>query len=69
MRTSLRWKILVLVVLAPLVLGAAALLTVDRDVRRHVDRSSIHESLEHSVAVFESMLETRSRALAGGGGA
>ncbi len=67
MRTSLRGKILLLVVLAPLVLGAAALLTVDRDVRRHVDRSSIHESLEHSVAVFEGMLQTRSRALAGGG--
>ena len=66
MRASLRWKILLLAVLTPLVLGLAVLVTVNRNVRRHVDSSSIHESLEHSVSVFESMLTTRSRALAGG---
>jgi signal transduction histidine kinase len=66
MRTSLRWKILLLAVLTPLVLGLATLVTVHRNVKQHVDSSSIHESLEHSVSVFESMLNTRSRALAGG---
>ena len=66
MRTSLRWKILLLAVLTPLVLGLATVVTVHHNVKQHVDSSSIHESLERSVAVFESMLNTRSRALAGG---
>jgi signal transduction histidine kinase len=66
MRISLRWKILLLAVLTPAMLGLATLLTVSRNVTAHVNSSSIHESLEHSVAVFESMLRTRSRALAGG---
>jgi signal transduction histidine kinase len=66
MRTSLRWKILLLAVLTPLVLGLATVVTVHRNVKQHVDSSSIHESLEHSASVFESMLNTRSRALAGG---
>jgi len=67
MHFSLRWRILSLVVLTPLVLGLATLVTVHRNVKQHVNSSSIHESLEHSVAVFESMLNTRLRALAGGG--
>jgi len=66
MRISLRWKILILAVLTPATLGLATLLTVKRNVTAHVNSSSIHESLEHSVAVFESMLRTRSRALVGG---
>ena len=66
MRISLRWKILLLAVLTPATLGLATLVTVDRNVRAHVNSSSIHENLEHSVAVFESMLRTRSRALLGG---
>ena len=66
-RISLRWKILLLAVLTPLTLGLATFVTVHRNVNDHVNSSSIHESLSHSVSVFESMLETRSRALAGGG--
>ena len=67
MKLSLRWKILLLAVLTPLTLGLATFVTVHRNVNEHVNSSSIHESLQHSVSVFESMLETRSRALAGGG--
>lgn len=66
MKRSLRWRILFLTALAPLLLAAAALYTVHRDVAEHVDDSSLHENLDHSVAVFEGMLATRSRALAGG---
>ena len=66
MHQSLRWRILFLTALAPLLLGAAALFTVHRDVAQHVDDSSLHENLDHSVAVFEGMLATRSRALLGG---
>lgn len=66
-RVSLRWKILVLTVLTPLTLGLATLVTVHRNVSSHVNSSSIHESLEHSVSVFETMLRTRSDALVGGG--
>jgi len=66
-RIGLRWRILSLVLLTPLVLALAVMFTVHRNVKQHVNSSSIHESLEHSVAVFESMLTTRSRALAGGG--
>jgi signal transduction histidine kinase len=64
-RFSLRWKILLLAALAPATLGAATFVTVSHNVTEHVNSSSLHESLEHSVAVFESMLRTRSRELAG----
>ena len=60
MKLSLRWRILFLTALAPLLLAAAALYTVHRDVAQHVDDSSLHENLDHSVAVFEGMLATRS---------
>jgi signal transduction histidine kinase len=46
-------------------LGVATWATVSRNVEEHVHSSSLHESLEHSVAVFESMLRTRSREMAG----
>ena len=65
MRISLRWKILLLVVLTPATLGLATLFTVHRNVTDHVNSSSIHENLAHSVSVFESTLRTRSRELAG----
>lgn len=65
-RVSLRWKILFFTVLTPLTLGLAMLMTVHRNVSHHVNSSSIHESLEHSVSVFEGMLRTRSDALVGG---
>ncbi|MFI5372005.1 MAG: cache domain-containing protein, partial [Candidatus Eisenbacteria bacterium] len=66
MRLGLRWRTILLTALTPATLALAVLFTVDRNVRAHVDASSIHESLGHSAAVFESMLHTRSRALAGG---
>jgi signal transduction histidine kinase len=66
MRIGLRWRTILLTALTPATLALAVLFTVDRNVRNHVDASSIHESLGHSAAVFESMLKTRSRALAGG---
>ena len=66
MRNGLRWKILLLTVLTPATLGVATLFTVNRNVTAHVSSSSIHENLEHSVAVFESMLRTRWRILDGG---
>jgi signal transduction histidine kinase len=66
MRLGLRGKILLITVLTPLTLGLAALVTVDRRVREHVDASSIHESLDRAAVVFESMLATRGRALEGG---
>jgi signal transduction histidine kinase len=66
LRISLRWKILLLALFTPATLAVATLLTVSRNVSRHVDSSSIHESLAHSVSVFESVLDTRSRELAGG---
>ncbi len=66
MRVSLRWRILLLAIFGPAVLGTATLYIVNRNVARHVNSSSIHESLEHSQAVFESMLRVRSRALRGG---
>ena len=65
MRISLRWKILLLAVFTPATLGLATLLTVHRNVTEHVNSSSIHENLEHSVSVFEGMLRTRSNVLAG----
>jgi signal transduction histidine kinase len=65
MRSSLRWKILLLVVLTPATLAVATLFTVSRNVTTHVNSSSIHENLEHTGAVFESMLKARSRGLVG----
>jgi signal transduction histidine kinase len=67
MRLGLRAKILVITVLTPLTLGLVALVVVHRNVQEHVDSSSIHEGLQHSVRVFEGMLDTRGKALAGGG--
>jgi len=66
LRSGLRSKILLLTALPPTVLAAAVLLTVHRNVSSHVDSTSIHENLEHSATVFESMLAVRLRALAGG---
>jgi signal transduction histidine kinase len=66
LRLGLRWKILLLVLVTPATLAVATLLTVQRNVTAHVDSSSIHESLAHSVSVFESLLATRARELAGG---
>ncbi len=66
MRIGLRWKILLITVLTPLSLGVAAVFTVQRNVRLHVDSSSLHENLQQSVRVFESMLAVRARAQAGG---
>ena len=51
---------------APLLLGLATLVTVHRDVEEHVDSTSIHENLDHSAQVFESMLTARAQALRGG---
>jgi signal transduction histidine kinase len=67
MRLGLRAKILLITVVTPLTLGLAALVIVHRNVQDHVDSSSIHEGLQHSVRVFEGMLEARGKALAGGG--
>jgi signal transduction histidine kinase len=66
MRLSLRWKIMLITVLTPLTLGLATWFTVDRNVREHVNSTSIHENLERSALVFESMLAERSHALEGG---
>jgi signal transduction histidine kinase len=66
MRLSLRWKILLITVITPLTLGVSTFVTVHRNVKQHVNSSSIHESLEHSQLVFESMLAARAKALAGG---
>jgi signal transduction histidine kinase len=65
-RIALRWKILLITVITPMSLGLAVFVTVNRNVRKHVDSSSIQEALEHSTKVFEAMLATRGRALSGG---
>ncbi len=67
LRPGLRLKILLITVLLPLALGVTAFLTVHRNVQAHVDSSSIHESLQHAVWVFEGMLAARGKVLAGGG--
>src|SRR5262245_32927479 len=67
MRISLRQKILFLALFTPVTLGLATLFTVSRNVNKHVQSSSIHESLEHTEAVFENMMRARSRALVGDG--
>ncbi len=66
MRLGLRWKILLLTLLAPVTLAGATLVLVNRDVAEHTDSSSLHENLSHSAAVFEGMLATRLHALEGG---
>uniref|UniRef100_A0A832I1E6 histidine kinase n=1 Tax=Eiseniibacteriota bacterium TaxID=2212470 RepID=A0A832I1E6_UNCEI len=66
MRPGLRLKILLITVVTPLALGVAALVTVDRSVRAHVDDSSLHESLDRAAAMFRRMLATRARAQQGG---
>ena len=66
LRPGLRAKILLVSAFMPAALAASVLLTVHRDVRAHVESTSIHENLEHSATVFESMLAVRLRALAGG---
>ena len=66
LRPGLRAKILLVSAFMPAALAASVLLTVHRDVRAHVDSTSIHENLEHSATVFESMLAVRLRALVGG---
>jgi len=60
---ALRWKILLITLITPLTLGLATLWTVHSSVAKHVNTSSIHESLERSSAVFENMLRARSDAL------
>jgi len=66
MRFGLRGKIIMITAATPLILGVAALVTVHRSVQAHVDGSSIHESLDHSVLVLQHMLAARGDALAGG---
>ena len=63
MRYGLRWKILVLTVAAPAVLGPMALWFVDRGVSRHA-RDTIDDSLRSATLVCERVLEARSKALA-----
>jgi signal transduction histidine kinase len=66
MRFSLRWKILLIIALTPIALGLGAVVTVQHNVQQHVDSSSIHENLQQTVRVLESMLGVRGRALEGG---
>ncbi len=66
MRIGLRGKIIFITAVTPLILGIATMVTVRRSVHEHVDGSSIHESLDHSVRVLEYMLAGRSHALTGG---
>ena len=68
MRLGLREKILLITVITPLALGITALVTVHRNVKAHVESSSIHEGLELSVRVLESVLAARGRVMAGSGG-
>ncbi|HWN82769.1 MAG TPA: histidine kinase dimerization/phospho-acceptor domain-containing protein, partial [Candidatus Udaeobacter sp.] len=63
MRFGLRWKILVLAVAAPAVLGPAALWCVDHGVSRHA-RDTIDDRLRSATLVCERVLEARSKALA-----
>lgn len=62
MRLGLRLKILLITVMTPLSLGCVTYVIVHRNVARHVNSSSIHENLEHSAQVFESVLAARARA-------
>ena len=66
MRLGLRLKILLITVMTPLSLGCVTYVIVHRNVARHVNSSSIHENLEHSAQVFESVLAARARAFEGG---
>ena len=65
MRLGLRGKILLTTVLTPVTLGLATYATVHRNVAQHVNSSSIHENLERSAQVFESMLAGRAHTLEG----
>src|SRR5207244_12488591 len=62
MRISLRWKILILTVLAPVALAIGTLWTVNVAVSRH-QKDSIDESLRRSSNVFENMMAERARPL------
>ena len=66
MRPGLRGKILLITILTPVTLGLATYVTVHRNVKEHVNSSSIHENLERSAQVFESMLAARARSFEGG---
>ena len=63
MRLGLRWRTLGITLFAPVVLALATYLMVQRNVREHVDSTSLHESLEHSADMFEMMLAARARTL------
>ncbi|TMQ71031.1 MAG: hypothetical protein E6K80_06770, partial [Candidatus Eisenbacteria bacterium] len=62
MRLRLRWKLLALTALAPVLLALGTLWTVNRNVSGHLE-DNIHESLRRSARVFENMLSARSDAL------
>lgn len=62
MHFSLRWKIPLLAVAAPLVLGLCALSLVERNVSDNV-RSNIEETLESSARVCDRVLVERSKML------
>ena len=66
MRTGLRGSILLITVITPLALGTVTYVVVQHNVSQHVNSSSIHENLERSAHVFESMLAARARAFEGG---
>src|SRR5258708_35040199 len=66
MRFGLRGRILLTTVLTPVTLGLATYATVHRNVAQHVNSTSIHENLEHSAQVFESMRAARAHTLEGG---
>jgi signal transduction histidine kinase len=63
MRLGLRWRTLGITLFAPVVLALATYLMVQRNMREHVDSTSIHESLEHSADMFQVMLAARAREL------
>jgi signal transduction histidine kinase len=61
-RLGLRWKILILTVLAPVALAIGTLWTMNSTVSGH-QQDSIDESLRRSSSVFENMMSERARAL------
>ena len=62
LRLGLRWKILLLAVLAPVALGLAALTVVNHRVSAHV-RTTIDEDLTRSARVCEALIQARAKAL------
>jgi signal transduction histidine kinase len=66
MNPGLRVKTLLITVLTPLTLGLATYVTVHRNVAQHVNSTSIHENLERSARVFESVLAARASTIEGG---